>query len=376
MSGPRLANTVRFHREALGLAQQALADLVGVSRQAIIAIEADKQVPSTSLSLALARALRCGVEDLFSLRSAESVTARLAPGDAHTAGRSPPLIGARVAMAEIGGRWAAHRLPLDGMVAADGVVEARPSTRTAVVRPLVDAVALRRNALVVGCAPILGALAQRVGARFADARATWLPGSSARSLELLERGLVHVAGVHLSDAGPGGHNVSAVRQRFPDRRMLVINLTRWRQGLVVPAGNPLAIRSGADLLRGGIELAQREEGAGARTLVERMLREAGAENARPTGPLAADHAEVAQLVRCGAADVGVAIEAVALAAGLDFVPLSEERFDLVVPADLAETAPVSRLLEMIEDAAFRADVAQLPGYDGDLAGHAITLDAA
>jgi putative molybdopterin biosynthesis protein len=185
-----------------------------------------------------------------------------------------------------------------------------------------------------------------------------------------------VAGVHLSDARPGQDNVSAVRQRFPDRRMLVVNLTRWRQGLVVPAGNPRAIRAGADLLRDGIKLARREEGAGAHTLVERLLREVGADDARLTGPLAAGHAEVAQLVRCGAADVGVAIEAVALAAGLDFVPLSEERFDLVVPAVLAETAPVSRLLEMIDDPAFRADMAQLPGYDGELAGHAITLDAA
>ena len=157
---------------------------------------------------------------------------------------------------------------------------------------------------------------------------------------------------------------------------LLVNLTRWRQGLVVPAGNPLAIRSGADLLRRGVRFARREDGAGAQALVDRLLREQGVERGYVHGPLATGHQEVAQLVRCGAADFGVAIEGVALAAGLDFVPLTEERFDLVVPADLAESAPVRRLLDMIDDDAFRDEMAELPGYDGHEAGHATTLEAA
>jgi molybdate-binding protein len=213
-----------------------------------------------------------------------------------------------------------------------------------------------------------------VGARHADARATWLSGSSARALDLLEQGLVHVAGLHMADARED--NAAAVRRRFPNRRMLLVNLTRWRQGFVVPAGNPLAIRSGADLLRRGVRLARREEGAGAQTLVERLLRDQGVERGYVHGPLATGHQEVAQLVRCGAADFGVAIEGAALAAGLDFVPLIEERFDLVVPADLAESTPVRRLLGMIDDPAFRDEIAELPGYDGDEAGHATTLEAA
>jgi putative molybdopterin biosynthesis protein len=367
---PTLDNDVRAHRERLGLSQQALAELVGVTRQAIIAIEGGKQVPSTSLSLGLARALRCGVEDLFSLSLGAGVAARLAPAGAGS------LVGARVALAEVDGAWAAHRLSPDGTTAADGIVAALQGARTAVVRPLVDPVELRRNALVVGCAPILGALAQRVGGRFADARATWLPGSSARSLDLLAEGLVHVAGLHLSDAGHGESNTEAVRRRFPDQRMLVVNLTRWRQGFVLPAGNRLAIRSGADLLRTGLRVARREEGAGAQALVRRLLADEGADVAHLAGPAVSGHAEVAQLVACGAADVGVAIESVALAAGLDFVPLAEERFDLVVPAHRAETVPVSRLLDALDDDGFRAEMAHLPGYDGALSGQAATLEAA
>lgn len=370
MTDQRLDNTIRCHREGLGLSQHALAELVGVSRQAIIAIEAGRQVPSTALGLGLARALRCSVEDLFSLSADAAVTARVAPG------ASEGVAGARVVLGEIDGRWAAHSLTPAATAAADGIVEARSGAETARVRPLADPVELRRNVLVAGCAPLLGPLTQRVGARHADARATWLAGSSRSSLDLLEQGLVHVAGLHLPTAMPGEDNVAAVRRRFPGRRMLIVNLTRWRQGLVLPAGNPLSIRSGADLLRRGLRLAQREEGSGAHALVQRILSEQGIERVRLRGPLAAGHDEVAQLIRYGAADVGVAIEAVALAEGLDFIPLAEERFDLVLPVELADRAPVSRLLGMIDNPAFRAEMAQLPGYDPELAGHATTLEAA
>ena len=81
MSRPELSNRIRAQRERLNLSQQQLADLVGVSRQAIVGIEGGKQVPSTTLGLRLARELRCGVEDLFTLGSKPSgLRVRLPPG--------------------------------------------------------------------------------------------------------------------------------------------------------------------------------------------------------------------------------------------------------------------------------------------------------
>jgi molybdate-binding protein/DNA-binding XRE family transcriptional regulator len=372
MSDARLDNTLKAHRERIGLSQQDLAGLVGASRQAIVAIEGGRQVPSTSLSLRFAKALRCGVEDLFSLSASGGLAVRLAPAEAGARGRTAG--GARVAVGEVAGKWVAHRLPLDGSVPADGIISAEVSGRTAVVRPLVDERLLSRTVLVAGCAPVLGTLVQRVGEHYADARATWLSASSSRSLDLLDEELVHVAGLHLG--GSGGDNLSAIRERFPSERTLVVNLTRWRQGFVVPLGNPLAIRTGAALLRPGLRFARREDGAGAQRLLAGLLAREGVEKTQLPGPFAADHEEVAQLVRCGAADAGVAIEAVALAAGLGFVPLAEERFDLVVPASLADAPPVSRLIEALDDPGFRAEMASLPGYDFALSGQVTTLEAA
>ena len=243
------------------------------------------------------------------------------------------------------------------------------------VRPVRGMRQLERNVLVAGCAPLLANLAHRVGEGSGDARATWVPASSHRALDLLASGMVHIAGLHLSGGESSEANVNAVRRRFPDTRMLVVNLTRWRQGFVVAARNPLDIRDAADLLRPGVRVVGREPGTGADDLFARLLAGEGAGRPDFSGPVAEGHLDVARRVHCGAADTGVAIEGAALAWGLGFVPLVEERFDLVIPADIAETPPVHRFVETLDDPGFRAEAASLPGYDTSISGHASTLEA-
>ena len=367
----RLENSVRRRRRAEGFSQTALAERLGVSRQAIHAIESGAQVPSTALGLRMARVFGCAVEDLFSLPSDPGIRALLAP--------APPgrATGSRVALGRVDGRWVAHRLRADGSTAADGVLAGESEGADAEVVPLVDVGHLGRNVLVAGCAPLLGAVANRVARRFNDARVTWLRAGNARALDLLGRRLVHVAGLHLSTEDGGRDTAAAARRALPGQRLLVVHLTRWRQGLVVPPGNPLGLGSGADLLRPGLTVARREEGSGAADLIARIVAEADGCAAPPaTGPLAAGHAEVARLVRWGAADVGIAIESAALAEGLDFVPLTEERFDLVLPAALASQPPISRLIDALDDPGFRTEVSHLPGYDGSQSGEATTVEAA
>ena len=365
----RLENHVRKHRKAEGLSQKALADLLGVSRQAIHAIESGTQVPSTSLGLRMARVFGCGVEDLFRLAADPGIRASLAPA-APGCGDSP-----RVALGRVEGRWIAYRLPAHGLTAADGILSGEIQGNQADVQPLADVGHLLRNVLVAGCAPLLGAVAQRVGRRYNDSRITWLRAGNARSLGLLANGMVHVAGMHFSDRNGDAGTAAAARRALPGRRLLVVNLTRWRQGLVVAAGNPLGIDSGADLLRPGLRVTQREEGSGAYEVAARLAAEGN--SALPShGPAAGGHSEVAHLVRTGTADVGIAIESSALAEGLDFIPLEDERFDLVVPEALAARKHVSRLLDAIDDPGFRAEVGHLPGYDASLSGQVTTVEAA
>jgi putative molybdopterin biosynthesis protein len=361
MNEPRLQSDLRRLRAAAGVSQSELAGSVGVSRQALIAIENGRQVPSTALALQLARALGCAVEDLFTLRSRHAIPATLAPG---------ALGAGRVSMGRVDGVWAAHALPSEALP-ADGLV-----TGTAEIEVLVDPRRLSRNVLVAGCAPLIGVAAGRLGQRYRDARASWIPASSGRALAMLEEGLVHMAGLHLVDVdAPGGH-VPLVRARFPERSHTVVGLTRWRQGIVTAPGNPLGIDSADDLLRPEVRFARRERGAGAQQLLERILAVSPDETGPWTrGPLAAGHAEVGRLVRWGVVDAGIAIESVALSEGLHFVPLAEERFDLVVPSARLELPHVARLVELLGQRAFRDEAARVPGYDVSAAGHAQTVEA-
>lgn len=369
MTDNRLKNRVRHHRKAEGLSQHKLAEAIGVSRQAIHAIETGAQVPSTSLGLRMARVFGCDVEDLFSLASDPGIRARLAP--------APPALasGSRVALGMVGEHWVAHRLPSHGMTSADGILTGEGDGADAEVMPLAGLTQLKRNVLVAGCAPLLGAVSHRVGRRFNDARVTWLRAGSGRAMKLLSAGLVHVAGLHLSSDEGEDDTAAVARRALPGQTLLVVNLTRWRQGLVVAAGNPKGIGGAEDLAASDLRIVRREEGSAAQALAARVTEAAGC--ALPAdGPMAEGHAEVARLIRWGAADVGVAIESAALAEGLDFVPLTEESFDLVVPEKLTRRAPVSRLLAALDDPAFRTEVSHLPGYDGSMSGQVTTVEAA
>lgn len=359
----QLSTSLRARREAAGLSQAALATAVGITRQSLLAAERGKQVPSTAIALRLARVLGCRVEDLFHLGAPDSLRAWV-DGSA-AAGR--------VALGNVDGRWVAHPVGPDVTAVADGLLGGAVTSTFGSVAPLGELSALESNVLVAGCAPPLGPLGHRA-ARPGTLAMRWLPLGSARALDCLVHATVHVAGVHLHDVRSGRDNLPFVRRRFADERMLVVNLVGWRQGVVTAPGNPRKVRDVADLLRPRLRVAQREAGSGAHRLLRRRLSEIDRDDAPLSGPRVTSHQAVASAIVLGAADAGITIESVALAHGLHFVPLAEERFDLVVPVARSEHGPVARLLAAIDEPAFRRELEGLGGYDVRSTGHATTLE--
>jgi putative molybdopterin biosynthesis protein len=349
---------VRERREAHGLSQAALAERAEISRQALIAIEAGRQVPSTAIALRLADVLSCRVEDLFGLERGAELTVR---------GSLRP--GARALVGRVGGAWVAHG-PARANQAADAVA-LRGDAEGAVVEPLFDVDALEKNVFIAGCAPILGLLGERLGVFPADVRLRWLPVGSTAALDRLKDESVHFAGCHLVDRRTGECNVPAVRARF-EERMYVVNLVRWRQGLLLAPGNPLGVEDPSELLQRSLRIAWRERGSEALKL---LLRATGVRKPGE-GLRATSHVEVAQAIALGAADAGVAIESEAIAHGLDFLPLTEERFDLVVPARWASDARVRAVLDALDRPHLRSDIQAIGGYDASSAGHVATVEGA
>ena len=351
---------VRSHlrelRQRAGLQQQELAARVGVSRQSLSAIEAGEAVPSTATALELARVLACRVEDLFALAGADE------PLGATLAGRPGSK---RVALGFVRGRWVAHGLAGDDPTPADGIL----GRGRAQVRPLRDLEALRGNLLVAGCDPALGLLGGHLLDGPARARLHWIRAASEPALDALDQGLVHMAGLHLFDPKSGEHNLPAVRARRAGQPTVVVNLASWQQGLVSRRA-ARRFRKVADLP--GARVALREPGSGARALLDRLLAGAGI----PLGRLRVaatlqGHFEVARAVSEGIADAGIATEAAAAAFGLRFEPLADDRFDLVMHADLFHVAAAERLLDTLTGARFRQDLRALPGYGAAQTGRVI-----
>lgn len=191
-----------------------------------------------------------------------------------------------------------------------------------------------------------------------------LPG-----LLALQRREAELAAVHLLDEATGEFNAPFIRHLFTPLGLHVVLLgfVRRRQGLIVARGNPKGISTPADLARPDVTFVNRQPGSGTRMLLDLHLRRAGIVPAqvRGYGRSEATHSAVAAAVARGEADCGLGIQAAAAAQGLDFAPLFDERFDLVIPTEQYEGELLAPLVALLRQPgrALRRAVAALGGYD-------------
>jgi molybdate-binding protein/DNA-binding transcriptional regulator YhcF (GntR family) len=186
-----------------------------------------------------------------------------------------------------------------------------------------------------------------------------------------------IAGSHLWDEDSGSYNRPFVRRLLPGRRVALLTLAQRRLGLIVPPGNPAAIVDLPDLTRPGVRFINRQSGAGTRVWLDTRLHRLGIAPEQVAGygdQRAATHAEIARAVAAGEADVGLGIEAAALAFGLDFVCLTTERYDLVIPAEVWASQPVQRLAEWLASDEARAAIEAIGGYDTRSTGRVEWVD--
>ncbi len=184
-------------------------------------------------------------------------------------------------------------------------------------------------------------------------------------LVALRRGEAHIAGSHLLDPEVGDYNVSYIRQYLPDEPVRLVTWVGREQGLLVPPGNPKGIHSLEDLARPDVTFINRQRGAGTRVLLDYHLQQLGIQPEQVSGYRQEEytHLAVAAAVASGRADTGLAVTASAVALGLDFVPLFQERYDLVIPCRYLQGDLLAPLFDLMQEPAFRKAVAALPGYD-------------
>jgi len=373
----KIRNNLAHLRQRHGLSARRLAELVGVQRQTIYAMEAGTYVPNTLIALRLAQVLQAKVEDLFSLSESSPMVSSTQEVDLLPVGErlqpGQPLQLCRVQKRVVG----VPALPMPSYLPAADAVLLRPSqsgrkTTKALIQPLLMDQEYGRRLLIAGCDPgisVLGRHLKRAGIDLVIASC-----SSLKALELLKRKQIHIAGSHLRDEASGESNLPAVRKLFPGRSVSVVNFAAWEEGIVVARGNPKGIRKEEDIARKDLKLINRETGAGSRFLLDSTLRRLGFKTSEVKGydQIAFGHIPAAWHVHSGHADYCIATRAAARVFGLDFFPLISERFDLVIPKQHEEFAVTQILLDTLNRAAFHRELEMLGGYDTSQTGKLLT----
>jgi putative molybdopterin biosynthesis protein len=182
----------------------------------------------------------------------------------------------------------------------------------------------------------------------------------------IRRGEAHLAGSHLLDEATGEYNISYIKRFLAGLPLALINLCYREQGLIVAQGNPKNIKNFRDIAKGQHTFINRQNGAGTRLLTDKTLKDEGIDTSEIYGYSHEEytHMSVAAAVANGSVDTGMGIRAAANALGLDFVPLAEERYDLIVPLQHQDDAKVKAVLDLMNnDQDFHKAILALGGYN-------------
>ena len=198
-----------------------------------------------------------------------------------------------------------------------------------------------------------------------------LPVGSLDGLVNLRQGLCQISGSHLLDES-GEYNTPFVKRLFPDRNVEIVTLAYRTQGLIIASGNPKGIKKIADIARPSVRFVNRNPGSGTRLWLDAELRKQKIPVEKISGyeEQVKTHSEAANLVIQNKVDVSLGLQAAAYQNGLDFIPLFEERYDLVLPREQEEN--LNPLLEYIQTVNFREMLALLTGYNTSHSGEIVT----
>jgi putative molybdopterin biosynthesis protein len=289
----------------------------------------------------------------------------------------------RVTVGKVGDRLIAAPLSrgagvISSLVRADGIVvipsgvQGYQAGETVEVRLYRSLAEIDRTILILGSHDLtIDLLAQFLayrGARLSSANLGSLGG-----LIALRRGEAHLAGSHLLDVESGEYNLAYIKEYMPGISVVVVALVARQQGLIVARGNPKGIKGLQDLVREGITFINRQRGAGTRLLLDYHLQQANIQIEAIAGYQQEEytHLAVAAAVASQRADCAMGIRAAAAALKLDFIPLFDERYDLVIPTEHYHSPKLAPLLELLSNTEFRAAVDALPGYDTSPMGNVI-----
>jgi putative molybdopterin biosynthesis protein len=281
----------------------------------------------------------------------------------------------RVAVGKVGNKLLAAPLSrgagvISSLVRADGLVILPSGVQGAESGELVDVQLYRshreieRTIFCIGSHDMtLDLLAQFLSQR--DRKFSSANVGSQGGLIALNNREAHLAGSHLLDPISGVYNIPYIKRYISGIKIMVFGFVGREQGLMVRRGNPKRIIRLEDLKNPEVTFINRQRGAGTRVLLDYHLSKLGIRVVDINGYVQEEytHLGVAAAVASGRADCGLGIPAAAQSLALDFIPLFQETYQLLIPKEFAETDLLCPLLDIINDSSFHQAVLHMPGYD-------------
>lgn len=199
-----------------------------------------------------------------------------------------------------------------------------------------------------------------------------------QALASLHDGACDLAGFHVPEGEFEARALAHYRPWFDAQHDRIVHVATRHQGLMLAAGNPLKVYGVRDLARPGVRFVNRQPGSGTRFLLDCLLEQAGVPAERIAGYEQGEytHAAVAAYVASGMADAGFGLEPPARQFKLDFLPLARERYFLLCRSALVDAPGIARVMQVLRDPSFRAELDALPGYDASIAGRTTPLAVA
>ncbi len=281
----------------------------------------------------------------------------------------------RVVVGRVGERTLASPLPrgagiITSLVQADGLlviprgVQGLAAGSKVSVRLYRRSVDLGNTIVAIGSHDMtLDILAQHLSSQ--NRRLVSSNVGSQAGLMALRRREAHFSGCHLLDPGSGQYNRSAIREYVPGLALRRLGWVNRVQGLIVKRGNPKNIHNLKDLLNPNVVFTNRQRGSGTRILLDHHLGMEGIHPSQVKGYEQEEytHLAVAAAVSSGRADCGLGIAAAANALNLEFVPLFNEEYDLIIPEEYYSSDLLLPLFELANSTEFKKAIDVLPGYD-------------
>lgn len=283
----------------------------------------------------------------------------------------------RVNVGKVGEKFYASPLPrgsgiITSLTKADGILripslsEGVEESREVVVELLRPLEVILNNVVMVGSHDLtLDLLANLLRECYPPIFLSSQSVGSLGGILALKNGFCHLAGTHLLDPETGEYNFPYLRTYLGEMEVKVINLVYREQGLIVQRNNPKGLRSLRDLLREDVSFVNRQKGSGTRILLDHELKKLSIEPTQIRGYENEEytHMAVASLVANGIVDAGLGILSSAKALNLDFIPVAQERYDLVIPFLYFKEEKVQKVIETIRSKKFKEEVLRLGGYD-------------